>query len=104
MASFCVPLVDKHSPLAYALVNEIHWYCADAMHSGNESTIRYVQTIAHIIEGRSLIKRFRKECTRCKILNKKAIEVAMGPVSNDNLCVAPAFYASQVDIFGPFSS
>ena len=28
----------------------------------------------------------------------------MGPISNDNLCIAPAFYISQVDIFGPFSS
>ena len=24
--SFCVPLVDKFSPLAYALINEIDWY------------------------------------------------------------------------------
>ena len=24
--SFCVPTIDKHSPLAYSIVNEIHWY------------------------------------------------------------------------------
>ena len=24
--SFCVPIIDKHSPLAYSIVNEIHWY------------------------------------------------------------------------------
>ena len=104
MASFCVPLIDKFSPLAYALINEIHWYNTDAMHSGNETVMRYVQKIAHIIEGRSLIKKFRKECTRCKILNKKAIEVAMGPLSNNNLCIAPAFFVTQVDMFGPFSA
>ena len=28
----------------------------------------------------------------------------MGPVSNNNLCIAPVFFISQVDIFGPFSS
>ena len=28
----------------------------------------------------------------------------MGPISSDNLCIAPAFYISQVDIFGPFNS
>ena len=37
--SFCVPLVDKFSPVAYAVVNEIHWYSTDAKHSGNETVL-----------------------------------------------------------------
>ena len=28
----------------------------------------------------------------------------MGPIQNVNLCIAPAFYACQIDIFGPFKS
>ena len=104
MSSFCVPLIDKLSPLAYALINEVHWYDLDANHSGNETVLRYVQKIAFILEGRSLIKQFRIECTFCKLLNKKAIEVAMGPISNNNFCIAPAFYNSQTDLFGPFTS
>ena len=40
----------------------------------------------------------------CKILITKAIDVAMGPVPGNNLCIAPAFFISQVDIFGPFHS
>ena len=28
----------------------------------------------------------------------------MGPKSNYNFCIAPPFYISQVDLFGPFSS
>ena len=56
MSSFCVPLVEKFSPLAYSLVNEIRWYDDDAKHSGNESVLRYVQKNAYIIEGRSLVK------------------------------------------------
>ena len=28
----------------------------------------------------------------------------MGPIQNMNLCIAPAFYACQIDIFGPFKS
>ena len=38
------------------------------------------------------------------MLIKKTIDVAMGPVSNNNLCIAPAFFISQVDLFGPFCS
>ena len=79
--SFCVPLVDRFSPVAYAVVNEIHWYSTDAKHSGNETVLRHVQNVIYIIEGRSTGERFRKECLRCRILIKKAIDVAMGPVT-----------------------
>ena len=82
MSSFCVPLIEKHSPLAYALVNEIHWYNNDAKHSGNETVRRFVQQVAYIIERRQLVKKFKRDCARCKILNKKAIEAAMGPISD----------------------
>ena len=37
-------------------------------------------------------------------MNKESIDVIMGPIQNVNLCIAPAFFASQVDIFGPFKS
>ena len=104
MTSFCVPLIDKFSPLAYALVNEVHWYHNDARHSGNETVIRYVQQIAHIIDGRSLVQQFRRQCPRCRYLRKKSIEVPMGPVSPPNLCIATAFYVCQVDMFGPYGS
>ena len=69
--SLCMPLIDRSSPLAYAVVNGIHWYNVDAKHSGNETVLRYVQKVAYIIEGRSVVKRFRKECPRCRILIKK---------------------------------
>ncbi|XP_066916885.1 uncharacterized protein [Clytia hemisphaerica] len=35
---------------------------------------------------------------------KKSVEVVMGPISESNLTVAPAFYASQVDLSGPYLS
>ena len=104
MASFCVPLIEKYSPLAYAIINEVHWYNYDAKHSGNETVMRYTQMIAHIIAGKSLVKLFREDCPRCNYLRKKAISVAMGPKSCDNLRIAPAFYSCQTDLFGPYSS
>ena len=91
-STFCVPLIDKLSPLAYALVNEVHWYNEDARHAGNETVMRHIQLIAHIIESKQLVKQFKLDCTKCRILNKRAIEVAMGPVSDHNLLIAPAFF------------
>ena len=33
MAFFCVPLIDKHSPIFYAIINENHWYDEERMPS-----------------------------------------------------------------------
>ena len=104
LTTFCVPLVDKRSPLAFAIINEIHWYSDDVRHSGNETVAREVGKVIHIIEGASLVRQFRVECPRCRYLLRKSIDVAMGPVSDDHLKIAPAFYVSQVDMFGPFKS
>ena len=38
-SSFCVPLIDKHSPLACAIINEVYWYNYDAKHAGNETVM-----------------------------------------------------------------
>ena len=35
---------------------------------------------------------------------KKALNVSMGPVSPYQLKIAPAFYATQTDIAGPFNA
>ena len=43
LSSFCVPLIDRYSPLAFSLINEVHWYNTDAKHSGNETVMRHTQ-------------------------------------------------------------
>ena len=63
---------------------------------------RQVDRVAHIIGGHGLMAFIKHGCKRCRFLELKSVEVVMGPVQNVNLCIAPAFYASQVDIFGPF--
>ena len=103
-ATFCVPLTEYRSPFAYSIVSETHWYNYDANHSGVETVLRYTQKIAFVLGGRELVKKYRKNCARCRALAKKAVEVAMGPVHPSNLNIAPAFFTSQVDIFGPVSS
>ena len=103
-STFCVPMVDKRSPLAYALINLVHWHDPDAQHSGNETVMRHLMKICFVIEGSLLVQLFRKNCPRCRYLHKKKIEVVMGPKSNVNLAIAPAFFYTQVDLIGPFDS
>ena len=102
--SFVVPIIDSNSPLAFSIVNDVHWNHPDAMHKGVESTVRVVMTIAYILNVRELAKSFRKNCKRCRYILKKTVEVMMEPTSKDNLCVAPPFYVTQIDICGTFTS
>ena len=103
-STFCVPVVDRHSPVAYAIVNEVHWYHSVAKHCGNETVWRYALKYAYILDGKELVRSFRKDCTRCRYLAKRSVDVVMGPVSKVNLMLAPAFYISQVDLFGPLKA
>ena len=96
--------MDQYSPVAISIALEIHWYHPDVKHTGVESMLRQTQRVAHVIGGRDLVKSIKHGCKRCRILNKLSVDVVMGPVQNVNLCIAPAFYASQIDIFGPFKS
>jgi len=102
--SFCVPVLDKNSPVAFSIVNDIHWNDVDVRHSGVETTYRQILKKVFIIEGRALIKLIRRSCERCRHLAKQTIEVIMGPVPNSSLTIAPAFYNSQVDLSGPYKA
>ena len=78
--SFCVPIVDKHSPLAYSIVIHYHWNNGSVKHSGIETTLREILKYVFIIEGRSLVKKVKRSCERCRYLTKKTIEVSMGTI------------------------
>ena len=101
---FCVPLVHRHSPIAYSIVNHVHWNHSVAKHSGVETVLRYVLKIAYIIDGRELVRLIRRRCEKCRYIAKKTIEVEMGPTSKHNLNIAPPFYSTQVDLCGPFNA
>ena len=102
--TFCVPVIERHSPIAYSIINDIHWYDDTVKHSGNESVWRYVLKYAYIVEGKEIVKIVKKSCQRCRYLAKRTIEVAMGPISRYNMMIAPIFYITQVDLAGPFKA
>ena len=42
MLTFCVPVLDRLSPVAFSVVNDIHWNDFTAKHAGIETTSRFV--------------------------------------------------------------
>jgi len=56
-----------------------------------EAVLRCVNQQVYVIEGRELIKCFRRNCERCRYLTKWTIDIAMGPISLYNLTIAHRF-------------
>ena len=102
--TFVVPIVSKYSPLTFSIISEIHWYHPLGKHAGSETVYRLTMEHAFIIGGREVVKEIKKNCVRCRYILKKTIEVSMGPVSETNIKIAPAFYYTQVDIAGPYNA
>lgn len=101
--TFCVPVLDKHSPLSYSIVMDIHWHNKTVQHAGIESVWRYILKKVFIIEGRDLVKKIKQSCVRCCYIKKKTVSVSMGKILDHNI-IAPAFYLCQIDLAGPFKS
>ena len=57
----------------------------------DKTVLRYTQKFAHIIQGRELVKKLKLACHHCRALEKKAVEVAMGPVKNFNVSLPQLF-------------
>ena len=102
--TFCVPLTDQCSPVGIAVALEVHWHHPDVCHRGIETIYRQMLRVAYIIGGRQLATSIKQGCRRCRSLYKKSLEVAMGPIQNVNLCIAPPFFASQIDILGSYKA
>ena len=86
-ATFCVPVVDQYSQVAICIAMEIHWQHHDVKHTGIETMLSQTLSAAHIIGGRHLAKSVKRICKRCRIINKKTIDVIMGPIQNVNQCI-----------------
>ena len=96
-----VPIIDRHSPLAYSVAQHVHWNLAQ--HRGIESCNRFSLQHCSIIQGMSLYKELALDCVWCARKKKKFLEASMGPISDRQLSIAPPFWCAQIDLFGPLT-
>ena len=101
-ASFCKPVVDRHSPIAYSIMTETHWCTAN--HFNASCTFRESLSVAYILGGRDLAQEIRNSCVFCRRFRAKLQEVEMGKVHQTRLTIAPAFTVCQVDLLGPYKA
>ena len=97
-----IPILCRYSPLSYCIGQHVHWTVGK--HRGIETTNRLSLQHVSIIQGMQLYKELAEDCVRCHMKRKKLIEAPMGPVAEEQLILAPPFFVTMMDLFGPFRS
>jgi hypothetical protein len=100
--TFCRPILDRYSPVAYAIMVEMHW--ARVHHLNATTTYRESLETAYIIRGRDLAQEVRNGCKFCARYKAKLVEVEMGKIHESRLTIAPLFTYCQVDLLGPYEA
>ena len=98
-----LPVVRAESELFFALAIHIHLNVRP--HSGVETSFREIcQAIWPINNPRKYLQRIRKDCSRCRIIAKKTLELRMLNHPAARNTIAPPFYISQMDTVFGFSA
>ena len=94
-----VPVLDRFSPLSYSIADYIHRVVS--RHGGYETCLRSSLDCCFIIQGMSLFREVGEDCVKCVKLRKKYLEVSMGPIADEQMVIAPPFWVTMADIYGP---
>ena len=100
--SFVKPVLDRFSPISYAIM--VHAHGIVTKHRNAACTLRESRSLAYILQGRDLSIEIRDGCVPCRRYRAKLLKAEMGPVHESRLTIAPAFYLVQVDLFGPYAA
>ena len=93
------PVLDRFSPVSYSILEYVHRKISK--HGGYETCLRESLNFCFIIQGMSLCREIGESCVTCAKRRKKYLDVAMGPISDEQLTIAPPFWVTMCDIYGP---
>ena len=91
-----LPVVLADSELFFAYTMYIHNVVRP--HSGVETTLREIMKTMYVLKKpRRIIQRVRRDCSRCRIIAKKTLELKMANHPAARTELAPPFYHCQID-------
>ena len=93
------PVLERYSPLSYSIADYIHRIRAN--HRGYETCFRESLCHVFILQGLGLFREISEDCVKCAKVRGRFIEASMGPLSDAQLTVAPAFWITMSDLMGP---
>ena len=71
-------------------------------HGGVDDTTARVREHIWMPRIKPIIKQIKKNCVRCRFLEKRLLCQIMSPLPIERLQPSPAFFHTSVDLFGPF--
>ena len=92
-----IPVVSADSELFFAYAMAIHTKIAP--HAGLITTQRVLNAKMFVPDNaKKVLSSIRRDCTRCKMLLKKTVELEMKKHNFARTLIAPPFYSSMMDI------
>ena len=98
--SFVNPVALYTSKLTLSLCIHMHWNILS--HPGVERQISQMLKVLHVPKLRTLVKKYRETCPRCRYLLKKRFSASTGNQTKLALMSCPPFFAAMIDIAGTF--
>ena len=91
------PLVLIDSPVLYSYVMYVH--TKRNPHAGVECTVKEVSAKMRVFSGlRNLIKKLNKDCLKCRLREKKSVELRMSSHPLPRTVLAPPYHYAMMDI------
>ena len=92
-----IPIVRKDSQMLYSFIIEIH--CKRVPHAGVETTVREVLKEMMPLRGlRNLIKKIKADCLKCRMLDRKTVELQIAQHPSSRTLISPPFYNMMIDV------
>ena len=98
---FCRPLVDRYSPLAYAIIQQVH---VELSHRGVIPVLARSREIAFILGAKNLATEIREKCPFCTRFKQRLLKSKLAPLDEKRVRIAPPFWHCNCDIAGPWTS
>ena len=91
------PVVLEDSPVLYAFVMFVH--TKSSPHAGVECIVKEVLKKMRVPSGlRRLVKRVSSDCLKCRLREKKMVELRMSSHPEPRTVLAPPFHSAMLDI------
>ena len=94
-----LPVLEYNSPLAKLYMEEAH----QVDHGGLDRMVQRARKKVWIVMARRVAKVVKNNCFKCKLLYKKHLEQAMGPLPDHRVGPDRVFGSVAVDLFGPLT-
>ena len=72
--------IGRFTSITIPIIEYFHFNISH--HGGRDSTLKHLNSTITIYKGTSLVKKLVRKCMKCRIKNKRKMEVTMGPITN----------------------